>query len=139
MLENLDLAKKVPKQEWQTRKLALQDRLYNAAQTCWDSNTLVCVIFEGWDTAGKGTCIKYITERQEGQKKRLRKMEKSALAWKVTAENWRQNKRYNQYYTAAEEMSEPIIICGASVTGYLLKGKSPFSIAPGTAGCWWSA
>lgn len=195
MLENVDLTKKVPKQEWQSRKLILQDRLYNVAKTCWDSNTPVCVIFEGWDTSGKGTCIKYITERQdprgfivhrvtaprtheqqypwlwrfwqilpndgqiaildnswyrrvlrehiegevtkkaciksyediiglehmlsddgmvfikfwlhiskEEQKKRLKNMEKGALAWKVTKEDWKQNKQYNRYCTAAEEM-----------------------------------
>lgn len=65
MLENIDLTKKLDKDEWKKQRSALQDQLYNVAKSCFDHKIAVTIVFEGWDGSGKGVCIKHLTERQD--------------------------------------------------------------------------
>jgi polyphosphate kinase 2 (PPK2 family) len=63
MLEKVDLKKKLPKKEYRARLPRLRQRLYDLQKACWDAGIPSIILFEGWDAAGKGTCIKAITRR----------------------------------------------------------------------------
>lgn len=65
MLENVDLTKRLSKEEWKEKRQLLQDELYNIAYACRNAKVPICVIFEGWDTAGKGESIKFLTANQD--------------------------------------------------------------------------
>lgn len=63
MLEKVDLAKKLSKEEYKQLFPQLRQRLYDVQKTCWDANIPTVILFEGWDAAGKGTSINLLTRR----------------------------------------------------------------------------
>lgn len=198
MLENINLKKKLPREEYKQVLPGLQRRLYQLEEACWHQGVPSIVIFEGWDAAGKGTAIATLTqrldprgfklnpivaprtyeqqrpwlwrfwlkvpnrgemdlldhswygrvleERVEGtipekawrqayrdiqdfermlaedgtvilkfffhisrkeQKQRFKRLQADPLeAWRVSKEDWARHKKYDQYWTASEEMME---------------------------------
>jgi polyphosphate kinase 2 (PPK2 family) len=63
MLEKIDLARKLPKEEYKQMIPRLQRRLYDLEKACWDAKIPSMIVFEGWDAAGKGTSINLLTSR----------------------------------------------------------------------------
>lgn len=63
MLENVNLKKKLSRQEYKRLLPGLQKRLYDLEKACWDQGVPSIVVFEGWDAAGKGTTIAAVTQR----------------------------------------------------------------------------
>jgi len=63
MLENLNLKKKLPTEEYKRIVPGLQARLYDLEKACWDNAIPTVIVFEGWDAAGKGTTIRALTQR----------------------------------------------------------------------------
>jgi polyphosphate kinase 2 (PPK2 family) len=63
MLENVNLKKKLSREEYKRLLPNLQKRLYDLEKACWDQGVPSIVVFEGWDAAGKGTTISAVTQR----------------------------------------------------------------------------
>lgn len=63
MLENVNLQRKLSKEEYQQALPALQRRLYDLEKACWDHGIPSALIFEGWEAAGKGGSISALTQR----------------------------------------------------------------------------
>jgi AMP-polyphosphate phosphotransferase len=63
MLENINLKKKLSREEYKLVVPGLQTRLYDLEKACWDNGTPTIVVFEGWDASGKGTTIAALTQR----------------------------------------------------------------------------
>jgi polyphosphate kinase 2 (PPK2 family) len=63
MLENINLKKKLPREEFKRILPTLQGRLYNLEKACWDHGVPTVIVFEGWDASGKGTTIAALTQR----------------------------------------------------------------------------
>lgn len=63
MLENINLKKKLSRQEYKRLEPALQARLYDLEKACWDHSIPTVIVFEGWDASGKGTAISALTQR----------------------------------------------------------------------------
>jgi polyphosphate kinase 2 (PPK2 family) len=63
MLENINLKKKLPREEYKRILPTLQSRLYDLEKACWDQGVPTVLVFEGWDSAGKGTTISAVTQR----------------------------------------------------------------------------
>jgi polyphosphate:AMP phosphotransferase len=57
MLKNIDLSRKVPKEEYKSIKDQLELKLAELQRKAKEMNIPVIVVFEGWDAAGKGTLI----------------------------------------------------------------------------------
>lgn len=63
-LDRIDLGKRIQNQETYERRLKkLQLRLLTVQQANWRQRRRAIVLFEGWDTAGKGSIIRRISER----------------------------------------------------------------------------
>ena len=63
MLENINLDRKLSREEYKSVLPALQERLYDLEKACWDQNVPTIIAFEGWDASGKGTAIGGLTQR----------------------------------------------------------------------------
>jgi len=63
MLENINLGRKLSREEYKSVLPALQQRLYDLEKACWDQNVPTIIAFEGWDASGKGTAIGGLTQR----------------------------------------------------------------------------
>ncbi|MBA3975442.1 MAG: hypothetical protein C0504_14650 [Candidatus Solibacter sp.] len=63
MLENVNLQRRISKEEYQQALPALQRRLYDLEKACWDHGIPSALIFEGWEAAGKGGSISALTQR----------------------------------------------------------------------------
>jgi polyphosphate kinase 2 (PPK2 family) len=63
MLENVNLERKISREEYEEVLPALQRRLYDLEKACWDHKISSVLVFEGWDAAGKGTTISTLTQR----------------------------------------------------------------------------
>jgi polyphosphate kinase 2 (PPK2 family) len=63
MLENLNLKRKLSREECSRLLPLLQRRLYDLEKACWDQKIASIVVFEGWDAAGKGSAISTLTQR----------------------------------------------------------------------------
>ncbi len=63
MLENINLDRKLSREEYKSILPALQERLYDLQKACWDQNLPTIMVFEGWDASGKGTAIGALTQR----------------------------------------------------------------------------
>jgi polyphosphate kinase 2 (PPK2 family) len=63
MLENINLKRKLARDEYKRTLPALQGRLYDLEKACWDQGMATIVLFEGWDASGKGTAISTLTQR----------------------------------------------------------------------------
>lgn len=67
MLENINLARKLSREEFKRTLPGLQRRLYDLEKACWDEGASTIVVFEGWDAAGKGTTIATVTQRLDAR------------------------------------------------------------------------
>lgn len=65
MLENVNLRKKLSREEYGLILPGLQGRLYNLEKACWDNQIPSIIVLEGWDASGKGTAIATLTERMD--------------------------------------------------------------------------
>jgi len=63
MLENINLKRKLAREEYKQALPGLQQRLYDLEKACWDHTIPTVIVFEGWDAAGKGTAISGVTQR----------------------------------------------------------------------------
>jgi polyphosphate kinase 2 (PPK2 family) len=63
MLENLNLKKKLSREDYKRILPGLQTRLYDLEKACWDNEVPTIIVFEGWDASGKGTTIAAVTQR----------------------------------------------------------------------------
>lgn len=63
MLENINLKKKLAREEYKRMLPNLQKRLYDLEKACWDHRVPSLIVFEGWDASGKGTTIAALTQR----------------------------------------------------------------------------
>lgn len=63
MLETINLGRKMSRAEYDQTVPALQLRLYDLERTCWQKGVSSIIVFEGWDAAGKGSCISALTQR----------------------------------------------------------------------------
>ena len=57
MLEQLDLAQEIPKDRFKEIWPGLEIRLSGLQRGCRAAGIPVVIVFEGWDAAGKGTCV----------------------------------------------------------------------------------
>jgi len=71
MLENLNLNRKLSRDEFKLVLPELQTRLYDLEKACWDNDIPTIVVFEGWDASGKGTTIAALTQRLDPRGFRL--------------------------------------------------------------------
>lgn len=65
MLENINLRRKLSREEYKRVLPGLQSRLYDLEKACWDHGVPTIVVFEGWDATGKGSTISTLTERMD--------------------------------------------------------------------------
>ena len=65
MLENINLKKKLSREEYKRAIPSRQHRLYDLEKACWDHGVPTIIVFEGWDAAGKGTAIAALTQRMD--------------------------------------------------------------------------
>ena len=63
MLENINLKKKLSREDYKLALPGLQQRLYDLEKACWEYGIPTVIVFEGWDAAGKGTAISALTQR----------------------------------------------------------------------------
>ena len=63
MLENINLNRKLSRDQFKQQLPGLQTRLYDLEKACWDNGIPTIVVFEGWDASGKGTTIAALTQR----------------------------------------------------------------------------
>ena len=63
MLENVNLKRKLSRDEYKRILPGLQNRLYTLEKACWDNQIPSIVVVEGWDASGKGTAIATLTQR----------------------------------------------------------------------------
>lgn len=63
MLEKIDLDQKVSKADYKTHNKELRNQVYMLQKASWDADLPVMIVFEGWDSAGKGTTIQFLTSR----------------------------------------------------------------------------
>jgi polyphosphate kinase 2 (PPK2 family) len=71
MLENINLEKKLSREEYKRMLPSLQMRLYELEKACWDNGVSSVIIFEGWDGSGKGNTISALTQRLDPRGFRL--------------------------------------------------------------------
>lgn len=71
MLENVNLKRKLSRDEYKLVLPRLQSRLYDLEKACWDNKIPSIVVLEGWDASGKGTAIATLTERLDPRGFRL--------------------------------------------------------------------
>jgi len=63
MLENINLKRKLSREEYKLSLPSIQQRLYDLEKACWDHHVATVIVFEGWDASGKGTAIAALTQR----------------------------------------------------------------------------
>ena len=71
MLENINLKRKLSRDDYKRLLPSLQKRLYDLEKACWDHGVPTVIIFEGWDASGKGTTIAALTQRLDPRGFRL--------------------------------------------------------------------
>jgi polyphosphate kinase 2 (PPK2 family) len=63
MLENVNLKKKLSREEYKRSLPGLQNRLYSLEKACWDNQISSIIVLEGWDGSGKGAAIQTLAQR----------------------------------------------------------------------------
>lgn len=71
MLENINLKKRISREDYKLALPGLQQRLYDLEKACWENGIPSVIVFEGWDAAGKGTAIAAVTQRLDPRGFRL--------------------------------------------------------------------
>ena len=67
MLEKVDLSISADRESYDAQMGPLQNRLYDLQKACWDARIPTMIVFEGWDTAGKGSTINLLTRRLDSR------------------------------------------------------------------------
>ena len=62
MLENVDLSKSLDKQTYKEWIPKLREELWKLQRQSFEANLPIVVVFEGWDAAGKGDSINFLSE-----------------------------------------------------------------------------
>lgn len=65
MLETVDLSQRLDRETYHRRLPKLRARLLQLQQACWRLGVPSVLAIEGWDGAGKGACVRKLTERLE--------------------------------------------------------------------------
>ena len=65
MLKNVNLKRKLSRDEYKRLLPELQQRLFGLEKACWDNHVSTMVVVEGWDGAGKGEAIAALTQRMD--------------------------------------------------------------------------
>lgn len=65
MLEYVNLAVAIEKEEYKTRLHSLQQRLYELEHAVNEADIPVMIVFEGWAACGKGRLIQILAERMD--------------------------------------------------------------------------
>jgi polyphosphate kinase 2 (PPK2 family) len=63
LLEIVNLDQELAKKDWKMRLPAYRQRLYDLEKAAFDARMPTVILFEGWDAAGKGTCVQTLTSR----------------------------------------------------------------------------
>jgi polyphosphate kinase 2 (PPK2 family) len=63
LLEIVNLDQDLGKKDWKRRLPAYRQRLYDLEKAAFDAKMPTVILFEGWDAAGKGTCVQTLTSR----------------------------------------------------------------------------
>ena len=63
MLENVNLKRRLSREEYSQYLPSLQRRLFELEKACWDHKISSIIVVEGWDAAGKGGAIAALTQR----------------------------------------------------------------------------
>jgi polyphosphate kinase 2 (PPK2 family) len=63
VLENINLDRKLSREEFKGILPSLQERIYDLEKACWVQGVPTVMVFEGWDASGKGTAIGALTQR----------------------------------------------------------------------------
>lgn len=71
MLENINLKRKLSREEYKQALPGLQKRLYDLEAACWHNGISSIIVFEGWDASGKGSAIATLTQRLDPRGFRL--------------------------------------------------------------------
>ncbi len=65
MLKNVNLKRKLTREEYKQHLPDLQQRVFGLEKACWDNGLSTIVVVEGWDGAGKGAAIAALTQRMD--------------------------------------------------------------------------
>ena len=65
MLKNVNLKKKLSRDEYKRLLPDWQQRVFGLEKACWDHRVSAIVVVEGWDGAGKGAAIAALTQRMD--------------------------------------------------------------------------
>ncbi|EFC90438.1 protein of unknown function DUF344 [Dethiosulfovibrio peptidovorans DSM 11002] len=65
VLSNVDLSLDIPKKEYSKKLSSLQERIREMEYALYRERRPMIVAFEGWDAAGKGGCIKRLTQKMD--------------------------------------------------------------------------
>ena len=71
VLESVDLEVRLGRKKYRDRLEVLQDRLRKLARNARNAGVSTVLVFEGWDAAGKGGCIRRITRPLEARDYRV--------------------------------------------------------------------
>lgn len=76
MLEQVDLSRKIAKDEFKATFPQLQYKLRDIQQQLREAGIPMLVVFEGWDAAGKGTAIERVVDRLDPRGFKVHRMRK---------------------------------------------------------------
>lgn len=65
MLQDVNLKRKLTRDEYKQLLPDLQQRVFGLEKACWDNGVSSVVVVEGWDGAGKGNAIAALTQRMD--------------------------------------------------------------------------
>ncbi len=71
MLENINLKKKLSREEYKRALPILQQRLYDLEKACWDNGDPTIIVLEGWGASGKGKAVAALSQRLDPRGFRL--------------------------------------------------------------------
>ena len=114
MLEHVDLTRKIDKEAYAKVFPEMEARLGALQRAAQQARIPVILVFEGWDTAGKGRMINRLTQVLDPR------------GFKVHA------------ISAPTKWNGSILGCGASGRRSPPMGIWRFSTDLGTAACWWN-
>jgi polyphosphate:AMP phosphotransferase len=67
----VDLGERIEREEYKKRQRKLQQRVWELSRRAREAGVASVLVFEGWDAAGKGGCIRRITRPLEARDHRL--------------------------------------------------------------------
>jgi len=89
MLKNVNLKRKLTRDEYKRVLPDLQQRLFSLAKACWDNSVSSVVVVEGWDGAGKGGAIAALTQRMDPRGFKLYPITKPSAEERLRPWLWR--------------------------------------------------